>query len=165
LFITTLQPLGLAFFNYINKLLTIQCFESFSPSFYLLFFSYMLYNSKWSKIFQACNQHALKNEFKELPSFWTFFLYKCDLVKCNYLDFYKALKRIIVNSNTNILQSTQWKFLKFFPHLLKPVFLKDPMITCVQKFGACTGNGSFGEFWWKHSLKPLKVNALKLSEE
>ena len=46
LFITTLQPLGLAFFNFINKFLTILYFESFATSFYLLFFSYMLYNSK-----------------------------------------------------------------------------------------------------------------------
>ena len=40
------------FFNSISKFLTILCFESFSTSFYLLFFSYMLYNSKWSKIFK-----------------------------------------------------------------------------------------------------------------
>jgi len=73
LFTKTLQPLGLAFFNSINKLVKIWCFESFSTSFYSLFFSYMLYNSKWSENFQACNELDLKNEFKELPPFRTFF--------------------------------------------------------------------------------------------
>jgi len=63
LFITTLQPLGLAFLNSITKFLIILYFESFSISFYLLFFSYILYNSK-------CSQLALKNESKEVPPFW-----------------------------------------------------------------------------------------------
>jgi len=44
--IKTLQPLGLAFFNSINKFLTILYFESFSTSFYLLLFPYMLDKSK-----------------------------------------------------------------------------------------------------------------------
>jgi len=44
LFITTLQPLGLGFLDFIIKFLTILYFESFFTSFYLLFFSYMLYN-------------------------------------------------------------------------------------------------------------------------
>lgn len=38
LVITILQPLGLAFFNYMIKFLTIEYHESFSTSFYLLFF-------------------------------------------------------------------------------------------------------------------------------
>ncbi len=61
----TFQPLGLSFFNSITKLLTNLHFESFSTSFYLLFFCYMLYNSKWSKNFQVCSQLALKNESKK----------------------------------------------------------------------------------------------------
>jgi len=73
LFITTLQPLGLAFFNSINKLLTIWYFESFPTSFYLLFFSCMLYNFKWFEFFSACNQLSLKNNSKELQPFWTVF--------------------------------------------------------------------------------------------
>ncbi len=54
-------------------MLTISYFESFSTSFYLLFFSYMLHNFKWSENFQACIQLALKNESKEEPPFLTFF--------------------------------------------------------------------------------------------
>jgi len=73
LFITALQPLGLEFFNSINKLLIIYYFQSFSTSFYLLFFSYVFYNSKWSENFQASSQLALKNESKEAPPFFTFF--------------------------------------------------------------------------------------------
>jgi len=38
LFTTTLQPLGLSFFNSMTKFLTILYFESLSTSFYLLFF-------------------------------------------------------------------------------------------------------------------------------
>jgi len=48
IFITSLQPLGLAFFNSINKLLTIQHFESFPTSFHLLFF--FLYVVQFQKI-------------------------------------------------------------------------------------------------------------------
>jgi len=73
LFIKTLQPLGLTFFDSINKFLTIVYFEPFSTSFYLLFFSCMLYNCKWYEYFQACSQLALNNESKEAPPFWTFF--------------------------------------------------------------------------------------------
>jgi len=65
LFITTLRPLGLSFFNSIINL-TILCFEPFFTSFYLItIFFYMLYNSKLSKFFQACSQLALKIESKE----------------------------------------------------------------------------------------------------
>jgi len=73
LIIITLQPLGLAFFNSMTKLLTIFYFESFFTSFYLLFFFCILYNSKWFKICRAYRQLALKNESNEAPQFWTFF--------------------------------------------------------------------------------------------
>jgi len=106
LFIRTLPPLGLAFFNFINKFLTILYIVSFSTSFYILFFSYILYDFKWSKIFQVCSQLSLRNESKDTPLFRTFFPYKCDLVKCSCLDFHKAIEWIFVNSNANILQST-----------------------------------------------------------
>jgi len=73
LFITTFQLLGLAIFDSITKFMTILNFESFSISFYLLSFSYMLYNSKWSEIFQAHRKLDLKNESKEALPIWTFF--------------------------------------------------------------------------------------------
>jgi len=122
LFIITLQPLGLEFFNSITKFLAIQYFESFSTSSYLLFFSYMLYNSKWSQFFQPCSQLYLNNESKDTPqTIWDIFSYKCDLVKCIYLVFCKE-KKIFVNSNTNILQSLWSQFLKFFPLAFKPSY-------------------------------------------
>jgi len=47
LFITTFQLLRLTFFNSITKFLTILYFELFCIFSYLLFLSYMVYNSKW----------------------------------------------------------------------------------------------------------------------
>jgi len=110
LFITTSQPLELTLFNSINKLLTIWYFESFSTSFYLLFFSYMLHNSKWSKKFQACSQLALKNEFKELQPFWTSFHNNLTLWSATKPFFARPKKRFFVTSNANIFQYTWWKF-------------------------------------------------------
>jgi len=63
--ITTLKSLGLTFFNSIKKFLTILYLVSFSTSFCLPFFSYMLCNFKWFENFQAYRQFALKNESKE----------------------------------------------------------------------------------------------------
>jgi len=95
-----------------------------ATSFYLLFFSYMLYNSKWFEIFQACSQLKLKHESKEAPPTWIFFHTNMSLWSAAWPIFCKAKKRILANSNANILQSTPWKFLKFFPHLFKLVFYK-----------------------------------------
>jgi len=116
LFIKTFQPLGLAFVNSKIELLIIFYFESFSTSFYLLYFSYMLYNFKWFEKFQACNPLALKNECKEVLLFWILFHKKCELAKCSYLDLCRA-KRMIYVAHT--LKSGCWKFLNFFPHVLK----------------------------------------------
>jgi len=76
-------------------------------------------------------------------------------------------KGFYVNSNTNILQSTWWKILKFFPHLLKQVYYKILQLNVskkvlFQKFGTCTRHGEQSHhwecFWWKHCLQPLGVN-------
>jgi len=122
-FITTLEPLGLRkIYNSIPRQISIL--NHFLLFFYLLFFSYMLYNLKWFEFFQAYRELDLKNESKEAPPTWTFFSYKCDLVKFSCHVFHKAKEYIFVNSNANILQSTQWNFLKFFPQLLKPSYYK-----------------------------------------
>jgi len=125
LFIMTLQLLGLAFLNSITKFLIILYFESFSTSFY--FFSYMLYNSKWFENFQACDQLVLKNESEEPPPFWTFFIqmWACEV---QLLSFLQGPKKIVVNSKAHIFQSTRWRFLKFFPHVLKSAYYKIPWL-------------------------------------
>jgi len=61
------------------------------------------------------------------------FSYKCDHVKCSYLIFWRAKKRIFVNSNANIQQSIQWKFSETFSTSFQTNVLQDPMVTCVQK--------------------------------
>jgi len=78
------------------------------------------------------------------------FSYKCNLVKCNCPLFCGDKKRIFVNSNASILQSTEYKFLKFFPHL-KQAYYKILQLHMSKnvfflKFGTCTRNGSFGAF-------------------
>jgi len=61
------------------------------------------------------------------------------------------------------LQSTEWNFLKFFPHLFKPMYYKilwlyvSKFIYLFLKFGTCTINDCF---WWKYSQKPLGVKYL-----
>jgi len=108
----------------------------------------MLYNSKWFENFQACSELALKNASKKVPPFCTFFH---SMWPCICLVFHKAKKRIFVTSNTNILQSTRWKFLKFFPHLLNLAYYKILRLyvsktDIFQKFGTYPKNGSLGTF-------------------
>jgi len=149
LYITTLQPLELAFFNSITKFLTILYFESFSIFFYLLYSSYMLYNSKWFENFQACSQLALKNESKEAPPFW---INNVTLWSVAAQLFARQKKRNFVTLNANILQSTQWKFLKSFSHLFIPTYYKilwlqvSKNVFFSSQFGTCTKNDSFGAF-------------------
>jgi len=80
-----------------------------------------LYNSKWSKIFQACIQLALKNQFKESPLAYIFFQTNVSLWSTATL-FFAGTKEMFFN--TNILQSTWWKFQKFFSHLFRPEYYK-----------------------------------------
>jgi len=82
------------------------------------------------------------------------FSYHCDFVKCCCLIFHRAKMKIFVNSNINIFQSIRWKFLKFFPHLLKLAYYKILQLDVSEnisflKFGRCTRSVNFGAFLMK----------------
>jgi len=123
LFIATSQTFVLAFFNCITKFLTILYFESFFSSFYLLFFSYLLYNSKWFKNFQPCSQLALKNESKEAPPFQTFFIemWACELQLPSFLQ--GQVKDFCKFKSSHLAIHTV-EISKFFPHVFKSTYHK-----------------------------------------
>jgi len=102
-FITTLQPLGLSFFNSITKILY---FESFFTSFYLLFF--FLYVVQFQMIWNFSTMYptCLEEWIQRSTTISDILSYKCELVKCNCLVFRKAKNRIFVNLQVHILQST-----------------------------------------------------------
>jgi len=113
--------------------------ESLYTSFYKLFFSYMLYNSKWSNIFQACSQLDFKNKSKELQPFWTFF--HNDLMLWSAaVWFLQGQKNDFITSNANILQSVGRNFFKLFLHLFKPMHYKIPLLHVSE-------NVFFGKIW------------------
>jgi len=72
---------------------------------------------------------------------------------------------IFVNSNSNILQSTQWKFLKFFSHLLKLVHYKilqfyvSKNVFFFKNLILVLEMEVLEHFWWNivEELKGLKV--------
>jgi len=68
-----IATIGIGIFQFHKEILNNLVFWIISTSFYLLFFSYMLYDSKLSEILQTCSQLALKNESIELQPFWNFF--------------------------------------------------------------------------------------------
>jgi len=141
MFIKTLQTLGLAFFNSITKNLTILYFGSFSASFYLLFFSYMWYNFKWSQNFQTCSQLALKNESKEVPPFCTFFNTNVTLWSA-VAWFFAGSEKGFLLLQTLIPCNLYGKIFWIFFHIFSNQLLQDPMVACVQnyfilKFGTC----------------------------
>jgi len=113
LFITTLWPLGLAFFNSIKKFLSDLYFESFSTFFLLIII--LLYVVQFQMIwnFQACRQLALKNESKEPPPFWTFFPTTVSLWSVA-TRFSEGQKRISVNSKAYICNLCNGNFWKKF---------------------------------------------------
>jgi len=79
----------------------------------------------------------------------------------NCLFFGKVKKMIFVNSNINILQFAWWKFLKFFPHILKPMYYRILWLHVSKygfflNFGACPRNGSFGAFLVKIQSRNLR---------
>jgi len=156
LFITTLQPLEFTFFNSITKFLTILYFEPFSIFFYLLFFSCMLYNSKWPKKFQAYNQLNLKNESKKAPPFQTFFPYENELLKYNCLFFRKSPKRFLSIQTLISCNLHGGNFYFLFTSSWTSI-LQDHTVSCVQK---CNLKNKlilvlkivvWEHFWWKHS--------------
>jgi len=156
LFIATLQPLGLSFFNSISKFLTILYFESFSISFYLLFFSYVLYNSKWSQNFQACSQIALKNEYKEAPPFWTFFhtnVNLCSAIARFFVGPKKGVLWIQKLISCNPRCGNFWNFFHMFSsqHTTRSYGLICPNMLFFPNFGTCIINDSFRAFVVKYS--------------
>jgi len=166
IFTTTLQPLGLAFFNSINKLLTILYFESFPTFFYLLFFSYMLYNSKQSKFFKACSQLALKNSYNHFGNFFIM-IWSCvcqesfepDLILWSAVaQIFARAKKGILSLQTliscNLHRGNFWIFFKSS----QTSALQHHTVTCIkkmQKFGTCTRNGSFLSVFGDNMVKKL----------
>jgi len=80
-------------------------------------------------------------------------------------SFLQGKERIFVNLNANILQSTQWEFLKFFPHLSKPLYYEILQLHVSKngfflKLGTCAQNDSFWAFGGKYSQRTLEVNLL-----
>jgi len=138
----------------------------FFLSFYLLFFSYMLYNSKWSEIFEACSQLALKNESKELPPFWTFPYTNVSLWSAT-TQFFVGPKKGFLSIQTLISYNLHGeKFWNFFPHLFKLVYYKIlwlyvSRIYFFKNLVFILEIIALEQFWWKHSLKPLGVSFFK----
>jgi len=119
------------------------------------------------KIFKHLANLPRRINLKSYHHFEHFFI-QMSASKVQLPKFLQGQKRIFVNSNTNILQSTWWKFLKFFPHLLKPYYYKILHYMCPKMF--------FFEnlvlvlevvvlecFWWKHCQKPLGVKFFNFS--
>jgi len=118
-----------------------------------IFFRYVVqFQTMWklSSMYPTCLEEWFQRSTINMDNFSC----KCHLVKCSYLIFCRTKKKFFVNSNTNILQSTRWKFLKFFLHLFKPSYCKILWLHLLksiffQKFGTCTRNGSF----WAYLVK------------
>jgi len=121
----------------------------------------MLYNFKWSEIFLACSQHALKNDLKELQPFWTFFHNDLTLWSAATRIFRWGKKRNFVTSNANILQFIRRKFLNVFFTSSQTSVLQDPRVTCVKnsfffKNLVLVLEMAIWEcFWWEYSHGPL----------
>jgi len=129
---TTLQPLGLSFFNSINKLLIILYFESFSISFSLLFVSYMLYNSKCCEFFKHVTNLSRKKNPKMHHHFGHFFIEKwaCEVkLPC----FLQGQKNDFNELECLYLTMHKVEISEIFTTYLKVTILQDPMVTCVKK--------------------------------
>jgi len=116
----------------------------------------ILYNSKWSKIFQACSQLALKNESKEAPPFWTFFSCKCDLVKCSCPVFCK-IKKIILSIqlliSCNSHDENFWIFFHIFANqcTTRSYGYMYPKMFFFKNLVLVLEMAVLEHFWWKHS--------------
>jgi len=103
---------------------------------------------KFSSMWPTC----LEEWIQRSTTIFYFFSYKCDLVKCCCPFFHRGKKKIFVTLNANISQSTQWRILNFFPHLLNLLYYKILWLyvsknDIFQKFGICTRNGNFWVFF------------------
>jgi len=150
--------LGLTFVNSITKVLTILYFDSFSNSFYLLFFLYVIQFQMISEIFLTYSQLAMKNESKESPPFWTFFHTNVTSWSATIRFFAGPRKRFLALQTLKSCNLHSWNFWNFFY-----VFSNQHSTnSCVQKcffflkFGTCNRNGSIGAFWWNHNKKPFR---------
>jgi len=126
--------LGLTFFNSITKFLTILYFKSFATSFYLLFFPKCCTIPNNLKFFRQVPYWALTMNPKKHHLFEPFFIQLSPYEV--QLPCFRTMKKIIfVHLNTNILQSTRWKSLMFFPHVFKLVYYINlfSTITCLKK--------------------------------
>jgi len=146
-----ISTIGIGIFQFQNKILKNLLFWIILYFFLLtIFFLYVVqFQMIWnfSIIYPTCLEEWIHRSTTILGVFSC----KCDLVKCSCLVFRRVKKMIFVNSNANILKSAWWKFLKFFPHILKLVYYKILRLhvsknVFFQNFGACTRNGSFGAF-------------------
>jgi len=123
LFTSTFQPFRFAFFNSITNFLTI-CMLNRSLLFTIFSLYVVRYNSKWSENFQACSTLDLKNEPQKTPLFWTFFSYKCELVKCSYLFICIAKKRGFCEFKSSYLTIYEVEISKKIPHVFNSTFYK-----------------------------------------
>jgi len=124
----------------------------------------MLYNSKWFEIFKHVANLTLRMNSEKYHHFGHF-SYECDLVKCSHPVFCRAQKINLATSNTNILQSTWWKFLNFFPHILKPeqykiLWLnvpKNDILDIFKNLVHVLEIAIWEHFWWEHNQGTLGV--------
>jgi len=125
----------------------------------------MLYNSKWSEIFQACIQFALKNDSKELQPFGTFFYSNVTLWSAAARFFTgpkKGFLSIQMLRSCNLHGEKFWNFFHIFSNQFttrsygymcpKKFFFKN-LVLVLEK-------AVLERIWWKHSLKPLEVNMI-----
>jgi len=122
----------------------------------------MLYNSKWSKFFQACGQLALKNESKDAPPFWTFFHKNVTLWSAAARFFVGAKKGFLsiqMLISCNLCSGNFWNFFHIFSNqnTRRSYDYMCPKILKRKKIFTCTKSGSFGEFLQKTCLCPLGV--------
>jgi len=132
LFIAILQPLGLAFFNSIIKFLTNLVFKSFSTSFYLLFFFYMLYNSKWFENFKHVANLPRRLNPKKHHHFWTFFHTNVTLWSLGAM-FFVGPKKDFCKFKHLYLVVYIVKISEIFSTSSQTRVLQDPTIRCVQQ--------------------------------
>jgi len=123
--------------------------------FLLTIFFYMLYNSKWSKIFQICSQLALKKESKEAPPTWTFFHTNVTLWSA-VAPLLQGLNKDFCQFKCSYLATDMLKISEFFFASYQTNTLQDHLVTCVHN-DARVWVGSNEQ--WALSNKKLNLSA------
>jgi len=131
--ITTLQPLKLTFFNCRTKILTIQYFESFSISFYLLFFSICCTILIVLKFFKNVVNLPWKMNLKKHHHFGHFFIqmWACEVW---LLGFLQGQNKDLCEFKSSCLAIQAMGISEIFSTCSQISILHDPSITCVQKY-------------------------------